>query len=333
MEDILIHHNRPLPQYVTSLSTTAGYANSGEEFVRDLGQQPKTDYGKELAAQWLRYRDDQSTMKAVHRLATLGVIEDYTVDYSAGLLTLILAPKPASERVYLEELETYLLRYTTRRRASELTRAAIRRSEGKTLLENCLGAMLEFSYSTVAEKRVAAIREMHRALVDYGLAEKPTMSLTVFCDLYLNSKYARDEYLPKDIDKGSLDSADTLWTYLRYMAVPPDGQGEVQDNVKHLRGACARLLPSYPHNATLKLLDGFAILFLENHKPAQARPDPVARTAGEEKILAGLLGFGNQPEYADPSALAELAHLFADETGRYDEQAAAYVREVAEKRA
>ncbi len=330
MDDILTHHKRPLPQYVTSLSTTAGYANSGEEFVRDLGQQPKTDYGKELAAQWLRYRDDQSTMKAVHRLATLGVIEDYTVDYNAGLLTLILAPKPDNEQDYLGRLEKYLLRYTTRQRASELTQAAIRRPEGKTLLEKCLGVMLEFSYSTVAEKRLAAIKEMHGALINYGLDKNPSMSLTHFCDLYLNSKYAHVDFLPKDTKNGSLDSADNLWKYLDHMGAPPDKQGEVQDNVKHLRGACARMLPSYPDNATLKLLDGFAILFLENHKPAQARPDPVARTAGEEKILAGLLGFGKRPEYADPTALAELAHHFADETGRYDEQAAAYVREVAE---
>ena len=330
MEDIITHHKRSLPQYVTSLSTTARYANSGEEFVRNLGQQPKTDYGQELAAEWLRYRDDQSTMKAVHRLATLGVVEDYTVDYSAGMLTLVLAPKPTNEHDYLERLKEYLLRYTTRQRANELTQAAIRRPEGKTLLEKCLGAMLDFSYSTVAKKRLTAIEEMHNALKIYGLKEKPAMSLTVFCDLYLNSKYARNDFLPTATKNGSLDSADTLWEYLDYMAAPPDGQGEVQDNVKHLRGACARLLPSYPDNATLKLLDGFAILFLENHKPAQARPDPVARTAAEKKIQTGLDGFGKLPAYADPNALAKLAHRFADAIDKYDEQAAAYVREVAE---
>ena len=185
-----------------SLAETCQFAHTsgdgkqgGANFVKDLGIRPDSDCSKALA---------------VHRLSLLGVVTDYTLDYRVALITVHLARKPASDEEYLSCLSQYLQRYTTLTKARELRDAVANRDKGNTVLEKCLGTMLDFTYETIVVKRKLSIEQMHDALRKYGVEKVEGLSLAEYCDLYLNSKYAEKQHLPTEQEAGLPDTAGTL---------------------------------------------------------------------------------------------------------------------------
>lgn len=305
------------------LKQAAAYTTTDQEFLANLRQHLSPEPPKEvfdaLRRNYSRIREEQDTYKAVHRLCLLGVVEDYTIDYGARTLTLLLAPRPASDQHYLDRLEEYFRRYTTATNARQLCEQTRLREKGESLLEKCLGQILDFTYSEIAAKRRQAILEMEGACRN-GLKGE---DLSEFFDLYFNSKYARPHLLPEDTKQGTHFDQELLWKYLKYMAEPPDGLGKEKDNIKHLRGACARLLQAAPHNGALLLLDGFAMLFLEKHKPP-SKADPRLEEVGRVKIREGLVAFYEQTQLTE-EALSELARRYATEISLYEPSLGPYV--------
>ncbi|MCR5886681.1 DEAD/DEAH box helicase [Hymenobacter sp. J193] len=305
------------------LKQAAAYTTTDQEFLNNLRQQLTPEPPKEvfdaLRRNYPRIREEQDTYKAVHRLCLLGVVEDYTIDYGARTLTLLLAPRPATDQHYLDRLEDYFRRYTTATNARQLCEQTVQREKGETLLEKCLGQVLDFTYSEIAAKRRQAILEMENACRN-GLKGD---DLSEFFDLYFNSKYARPHLLPEDTKQGTHFDQEILWKYLKYMAEPPDGLGKEKDNIKHLRGACARLLQAAPNNGALLLLDGFAMLLLEKHKPPK-KVDPRLEEVGRRKIRDGLVAFYEQTQLTE-TELNELARRYATEISHYEPSLGPYV--------
>lgn len=288
----------------------AGFARNGDEFVKNLlGEFQRAtrqdlrlteEQATVLVARFEHLRDEQDTYKAVHRLTLLGVVADYTIDYGAKAITLNLNRKPPDDTAYKNAFINYLARYTTHARAEALAEKGIRREKGDTVLEKILGELLDFTYSEIADKRLRATQEMALAC-EKGVAE-PNDDLGEFFDLYFNSKYARAQYLPEDTRNGTFFHRQIVWNYLDYMSAPPDGIGKERDNVKHLRGACARLLSAGgDKNGAVLLLDAFALLFLEAE-----RRMPLAKILeiASEKLLLGFRYFQEQDLLADDELIA-----------------------------
>ncbi|MBH8557916.1 DEAD/DEAH box helicase [Hymenobacter negativus] len=321
MSEVAAAHGFTLPEPI--LRSAAMYAASATEFLNNLKSaltpQPAAEVFDTIRRNFLRIRDEQDTYKAVYRLCLLGVVEDYTIDYGSRTLTLILAPKTQSEDDYLNNLERYFSRYTSGGRARRMRNDAEQREKGDSLLEKCLGQILDFTYQEVSTKRLQAITEMEAAC-RRGLTGD---DLIEYFDLYFNSKYARAEHLPEDLKQGTFFSQEIVLKYLRYMADPPDGLGQEKDNIKHLRGACTRLIQSAPTNGALLLLDGFATLFLEHHKPT-GKADAKLVATGQQKIRDGLVAFYEQTELTEEE-LQKFGRQYAEEINRYDTEIGAYV--------
>jgi superfamily II DNA helicase RecQ len=321
MSEVAAAHGCTLPEPL--LRSAAMYATSATEFLNKLKPaltpQPADEVTDTIRRNFLRIRDEQDTYKAVYRLCLLGVVEDYTIDYGSRTLTLVMAPKPESEEVYLDNLKDYFKRYTSEGKASTMRLAATQREKGSSLLEKCLGQILTFTYEEVAIKREYAIKEMEAAC-RMGLGGN---DLAEYFDLYFNSKYARAEHLPEDLKQGTFFSQEIVWKYLRYMGDPPDGLGQEKDNIKHLRGACTRLIQSAPTNGALLLLDGFATLFLEHHKPTGNADAKLVET-GQQKIRDGLVAFYEQTDLTEEE-LETFGQRYAEEISRYDSALGTYV--------
>ena len=320
MSEVAAAHGCNLPEPM--LKEAASFSSKPDEFLNKLGREITSRTPQEVTdtirRNFPRIRDEQDTYKAVYRLCLLGVVEDYTIDYASRTLTLVFAPKPQNEEVYLDNLQQYFARYTTGISALRMRQEAEQREKGSSLLEKCLGRILEFTYKEISTKRKQAILEMEGACRK-GLSGD---DLVEFFDLYFNSKYARSAYLPEDLMKGTLDEED-VWKYLRYMANPPDGLGQEKDNIKHLRGACARLIQSVPGNGLLLLLDGFATLFLEHHKPT-GKADPKLVEVGQQKMRDGLVAFYEQTNLTE-EALQAFARRYAEEINRYDSELGPFI--------
>ena len=108
--------------------------------------------------------------------------------------------------------------------------------------------------------------------------EKGSVELKDFIDLYFNSKYARSGYsfqnekgedilasLPDLTEQGKNDDLKWVWKFIDYVEEDPKA-GQI-DNIKHLRGACARMLNNQPDSYTLLFLNAFTLYMLEFKNP------------------------------------------------------------------
>ncbi len=323
-------HTFSLDLPIPLLRKASAYANTPEKFLSNLQKAYKKstnqtlrlpaalrDLIKELVP---RIRQEEDTAKAVHRLCLLGVIRDYTIDYGARAMTLYFAPRQSEDEV-LSAYRTYLLRYTTPPRVDERVVAVREAAAGHHILPACLDNLLNFTYTETAAKRQESIKAMGNAC-EMGLNGE---NLSEYFDLYFNSKYAREEYLPKHTQKGRYFDQAILWRYLNYIGNPPDNLGKEKDNAKHLRGACSRLLQDriYSANGAILLLSGFTTLFLELSKPKDKQAERLLHE-GRTNLLAGFNAFQAQDALELPTLLA-FVQQFAAAAGRYDNRVAAFI--------
>ncbi len=254
-------------------------SQSFEDFLEKLKKQDvfdiffpiNKDNLERLKEIFYRPRQKEDTDKAIFRLMTIGVIEDYTVDYNKKTYTLKILKKQPGE--YKRNLENYIRRYYSAAKAkSEIQK--VDNYKGENEMQKCLGYLTEFVYREIAQKRLRAIDDMIFACETFLQKEKEegkfaaSREMKDFIFLYFNSKYARENYeiegepysLLADTERGKYFSFDIVWKYID--AINIDTTGSQKDNAKHLRGACLRLLRSNPANASLLLLKSFSLFVL-----------------------------------------------------------------------
>ena len=180
-----------------------------------------------------------------------------------------------------------------------------------------MGALLDFNETEIKAKRQQAIKNMAEAC-EMGLRGE---NLSDYFDLYFNSKYAREKYLPTHTRQGKIFRPLTVWQYLAYMRQPPDGIGKERDNIKHLRGACARLLAASPDNGALLLLGAFATLYLELTKPDRIL---VLMESAQQQLAKGFLAYHNLGNLSLTDLVA-FVQTFARAVGHYESRIADYV--------
>ncbi|HML66615.1 MAG TPA: DEAD/DEAH box helicase [Dysgonomonas sp.] len=200
-------------------------------------------------------RNEEDTYKAIYRLSIIGVVDDYTVDYNSKTITAYITKKPNGH--YTQKLKEYLLQYNSPEKTDEkLERLPF--YKGNTEIQKCLGFLIKFVYEETAIQRKAAIDAMEEACA-IGLEEKGSQKFKEFIDLYMNSKYARPQYLPCDTDRGLKADFSIVE---KYMDLVRTEVGEI-NNFKHLRGATTRLLVQRPDNFVFILLKSFSVILIE----------------------------------------------------------------------
>jgi ATP-dependent DNA helicase RecQ len=219
------------------------------------------------------YRDKLDTEKAIYRLSTLGIIDDYTVNFSTSTFNLIGTKK--TEKEYEEIIKKYLCKYYSEK-TTDIRLKALTKIDEPTLIRKYLNFLVNFVYSEIQKKRKLAMHDMKSAC-RLGL-EKGSVELKDYIDLYFNSKYARSGYsfqndkgkdvlasLPDLTVQGKNDDLKWVWKFIDYVEEDPKA-GQI-DNIKHLRGACTRMLNNQPDSYTLLLLNAFTLYMLEFKNP------------------------------------------------------------------
>ncbi len=255
---------------------TNGNTLDFEEFCnkRDIQRNNKigTAYTRFMAL-YNGYRDKMDTEKAIYRLSTLGIIDDYTVNFSSNTFTLKGIKK--TEKEYKDNLKSYLLKYYSEK-TTNIRLKTLSTIDEPSLIRKSLNFLVNFVYKEIQKKRQLAMQDMKTAC-RLGL-EKGSVELKDYIDLYFNSKYARSGYsytnekgnevnasLPDLTGNGMND--DVKWVWLFTNIVEEDPKAGQIDNIKHLRGACTRMLNNQPDSYTLLLLNAFALYMLEYKNP------------------------------------------------------------------
>lgn len=248
----------------------ASKVNNGKTFEqvaqeRDAAKgRPQGTAEKELQRLFNGFRVKSDTEKALYRLSTIGVIDDYTIDFNAKTFTVFASKK--TDQQYFKNLENYVRKYYSEvRTRKEIKRA--KQFEGSTTVQKCLFFLTDFVYREIEKKRFEGIGVMKSAC-EIG-KESGGTAFKEFVDLYFNSKYARKGYevngenksLTDRTEEGKLQNIKWVWEFLE--VIDEDKSGGHINNLKHLRGACVRLLIPQPDNAVFHLLKAFSIFILE----------------------------------------------------------------------
>lgn len=246
------------------------FCNDKVEFIENLEKQFDKFLKKEIVIPdalkptiqnlFMRIRNEEDTYKAIYRLSIIGVIDDYTVDYNSKTIAATITKKP--QGYYTQKLKEYLLQYNSVKKTNELIKS-IPNYKGESEIQKCLGFLIKFIYEQIADSRKKSIDAMELACIE-GLDEnKGSKGFKEFIDLYMNSKYARPQYLPEDTQKGEKANFEIIKEYIDKVKIDPGGE---INNLKHLRGATTQLINEsikYSENYSLLILKAFSILAIE----------------------------------------------------------------------
>ncbi|MBS1573503.1 MAG: ATP-dependent DNA helicase RecQ [Bacteroidetes bacterium] len=209
-------------------------------------------------------RKKPDTDKAIFRLSSIGIIDDYTVDYNKNCYKIRTLKKTDDE--YIEHLKVFMRKYYSANRVeSEIEN--VYTAKGNSILQKCLSFLTDFVYKEIEAKRLRSIEDMILAC-EIGMQENGNEELKDFIHLYFNSKYAKENHeidgnnysLTIDTDNAKEYSFEILWKYIEATTIDPSGAQK--DNTKHLRGATLRLLRTEPRNGGLLLLKAYSLFVL-----------------------------------------------------------------------
>ena len=250
----------------------------------------------------ISYVDDSyaDIAKAIYRMCVIGLIDDFTQDYSTRTFRILSTRKPNGS--YFNRLKDFLMRYYSEERAeNEVEKASVRK--GQNEIHNCLGYLTEFIYDKVALKRKRAIDDMRNfclvGIDDTKDWKEINEDLKDEIYYYFNSKYAREGYktdndeefsLLDETDRGRVSSFDILYKYMRVVDSDVIGvSGSPKDNIKHLQGA-VRLIRrgTTDTNAALCFLNVYCLLALKVGSNKNMREEL------ESSFIEGYLAFKEQ---------------------------------------
>lgn len=276
----------------------------------------ESEEGQEIVS-FIKYDDNNGTdidqtdiAKAIYRMTCIGLIEDFTQDYSNNRYRIV--SKRKEEGSYYKGLEQFLLRYYSVDRAHEeiekVYDIAVRSNSSlQKEIYQCLSYLTTFVYDKISVKRKRAIDDMRTFCItgatDIKDWKETNEELKDFIYYYFNSKYARKDYqttdkedysLMNETDEGKESNGKILFRYLKiidsdFLLNKSEPGSTPIDNVKHLQGAVRLLRRSLTDsNPTLSLLNSFCIFFLGTNNNENLENEVI------ESYKEGMLGFAER---------------------------------------
>ena len=273
------------PDFLGFVEELSGNANNILQKLQEDSQ-----FATKLQNLFYKLRDKSDTEKAIYRLSIIGLIDDYSVEFNSA--TFLVKGRKKTDDIYLNNLRKYIRRYYSEKR-TEAEIENVNERKGNSIIQKCLNYLVDFVYREIEAKRFQAIDAMRQAC-DIGV-EKGNVAFKEFVDLYFHSKYARNEYQVDGENASLLEHTlgneaeiSVVWKFIKI--VNEDPSGSQIDNLKHLRGACVRILISQPDDASLLLLKSFAEFVLELNRPV---PSEKTLLDARESFIKGFIAFRN----------------------------------------
>lgn len=242
--------------------------NRGFSYIRD--------YGSAV------YKD--AIQKAIYRMCNIGLIDDFTEDYSEQTFRITTVCQEDTE--YYERLSSYYRKYYSTERVESMMTEVRTLAKTEGVIMACLKHLTSFIYKSIAEKRARGILDMEQfcnlAISSKQDWKETNEELKDFIFYYFNSKYAREGFVTYDsnlqIDvpfslkddtnhddhsEEEITSFDLVRKYMRVVDTEIVNHDSQMDNIKHLQGAVRLIRRAIADmNPVLNLLNVFCILYL-----------------------------------------------------------------------
>lgn len=189
----------------------------------------------------------ETAEKAIHRLLLLGIISDYTINYSKNEFTVKLSG--VTKEAIIESYGNYIANYLYSRRQNEVGKASqLLSSPLKAFVSGMIDLLLHFIYDVIERGRRRAFYEMWLACDSTFKAERDIFRHRIL--RYLEGEYSEDlEQLIRDTDIGISRMKDIFGSIYS----PTDAA--------KLRGQVSRYLESYPDQPSLLMLRALTEIF------------------------------------------------------------------------
>lgn len=242
--------------------------NRGFSYIRD--------YGSAV------YKD--AIQKAIYRMCIIGLIDDFTEDYSEQTFRITTVCQEDTE--YYERLSSYYRKYYSTERVESMMTEVRTLAKTEGVIMACLKHLTSFIYKSIAEKRARGILDMEQfcnlAISSKQDWKETNEELKDFIFYYFNSKYAREGFVTYDsnlqIDvpfslkddtshddhsEEEITSFDLVRKHMRVVDTEIVNHDSQMDNIKHLQGAVRLIRRAIADmNPVLNLLNVFCILYL-----------------------------------------------------------------------
>ncbi|HKM93148.1 MAG TPA: DEAD/DEAH box helicase [Prolixibacteraceae bacterium] len=307
------------------INSAFNFSNTEVKFLENLKYHYKAKTGKifdpnqsitdKIKNDFKKIRKGENTQRAVYRLITLGIIDDYTINYSGRAIEVTFKNK--SEEEYKKNFRKYLRKYLGEERTEEWL-AKVEKCEANTLLERYLWVLIEFVYDQIYNKRISAVGymkdlcEKSKVKINEDVSGEKGKALKSDIVYYFTSKYANA--LNDDLSDLKVDS-EIVTTYVNEIYYDwKDGKkipGTELNNAKHLRGACDRLLiDKTDKRPALFILHAFSLFALE-YGGAKTENEILAKPMIQKAIEEYRTGFMQLVEKEDWQTCLKLISIIS----------------------
>ncbi len=219
-------------------------------------------------------KDDQlnDTQKALQRLLVLGIVSDYTVDYSAREITVFSGSADYDD--IREKYRLYVKGYNEGRVKKELGKLNGEYPSKFAFALNAARVLTDFIYDTIEKGRRRGLREMRNAAIAAVKSENPDKTLRQRIIRYFETVYA-DEL--NNVLESAEHGFDIIPRILDGSEDPESGEriGGIKSSneASGLRGGVSRFLESTPDHPGLLMLRGLSELMCVNHDADSIKED------------------------------------------------------------
>lgn len=260
------------------------YANQMPVFNTLNAKKLKTNHGFSYIRDYGSAVYKDAIQKAIYRMCIIGLIDDFTEDYSEQTFRITTICQEDTE--YYERLSSYYRKYYSTERVESMMAEVRTLAKTEGVIMACLKHLTSFIYKSIAEKRARGILDMEQfcnlAISSKQDWKETNEELKDFIFYYFNSKYAREGFVTYDsnlqIDvpfslkddtshddhsEEEITSFDLVRKYMRVVDTEIVNHDSQMDNIKHLQGAVRLIRRAIADmNPVLNLLNVFCILYL-----------------------------------------------------------------------
>jgi len=199
--------------------------------------------------------------KALHRLLLIGVVSDYTVDYSRDEFTVILSG--ASSEEIIESYGNYVASYLYSRRITETEKAEqLNASSHKEFIMEMINLLLNFIYDVIERGRRRAFYEMLNACSGFPSDQDIRQRILRYLEATEYSEAL--EELVNDEKAGIIKCRDVF------------GNVRSTNEAAELRGQTSRYLESYPDHPSLLMLRSLSEVYSKDKNTEVAKQNFIA---------------------------------------------------------
>lgn len=209
-----------------------------------------------------KIRNSNDTQRAIYRLNILGVIDDYTVDYSNDIFEVIFTGK--KDGFYYNKLKIYLLKYIGESEAENIIEKARNRNSeyDTTELRKCLNTLADFYAKAITQKRIHSAKYVKETIDEF--LTKGEIAFRDKVNKYFASKYAGKFY--EDFGLNTSFNIKLVEEYLGLIKNPEENNPGLEiDNLKHLIGTCDRYETdsTTEENGIVSLLKNISLMIID----------------------------------------------------------------------